>query len=399
MVWSSKKSAKPAILGNYLIRQTVLFCAVAILFASLTLSAFYLRDLLKLGIEKSIPATLLLRVFGLTQLAQFGMVLPIALFLAVVVSLSGISAHREIIAMRAAGMSFLEISRPYWRMAIFLLPAMFTWHQIVIPWARGNFRELRSFIENYAPIDLGADDNHSLTVSSGNNAMQTIHFSGKHFDTKNKTHIFKGITILEFRGQKGEETIRKSTYANTAFVIHKPDAAGTLRKYLRLENGYLLDFPTEGTEEWRATYFPRGVFDLRLPDTDAQHAEEERAKDSMYLPALRQKRDQLRASAGVAAQHDATDLDHEIHQRTALPFAVPLLLALGFLLAVNSSASSRWQRVAMSLLFIGAYYAIFLFAKMLAVESQLMPPWLAAWLPNFALFIPLSAAALHLKHF
>ena len=396
-MWSSKKLTKSAILSKYLIQLTSSYCAVAILFASLTLSAFYLRDLLKLGIEKAIPATLLLRVFGLTQLAQFGLVLPIALFLAVVVSLSGISAGREVIAMRAAGMSYWGISRPYARMALLLLPMMFAWHQVVIPWARGNFRELRSFIENYAPLDLGAADNHNFSLPADNGILRTMHFSEKKFDAKMQTHIFRGLSILEFSGKPGGEKISKSTYAENAFIIQKAGGETGVRNYLRLTNGYLLDFNAQTGEEWRATYFPQGILDLRLPESEGQNAPEERAKDSMYPPELLKKRDALRQSADAGLQRDAVDLDHEIHQRTALPFAIPVLLALGFLLAATSNAESRWQRIALSLLFISAYYAVFIFAKMIAVESRLMPTWLAAWLPNVMLLLPVCVIAVRLR--
>ena len=83
---------------------------------------FIIADLMDNGedfLEAQTPAIDILKYYGLRLPSLVIMIVPICLLLAVLYSLSMLTRHSEITAMRASGISIYRIIRPYIRMGVF----------------------------------------------------------------------------------------------------------------------------------------------------------------------------------------------------------------------------------------------------------------------------------------
>jgi lipopolysaccharide export system permease protein len=391
-VRSSKKQTSSPILERYFYRVTLAYAGAGILFASLVLSTFYLRSLLVLGIEKSIPASMLLRIFAFTQISQFGLVFPIAIFMAIILAMTNFAAMGELNAMRAAGMSHWQLARPYVRMAWLGTALMLFWHNYAIPWARGNFRETRSFIERYAPLDFAADTTRTFTLKGDGGVKRQVHFGGKSFNPQLGTHVFQDVEIIELGDGLTEKIFRRVVFSHSAFLVSKLVENGQGASYLRLQNGYAMDFSRNSGYDWNIVYFSNGTYDIRLFGHSENTDVEERAKDSLYFSEVVQRRNRFEATGDLS---ETRNYAHEMHQRTALPASIPTLIFLAFTLGTVSAANSRWTAIAVGVLLVGGFYAAFMFARVLAVDSGTLPAWLAAWVPNFLMLAMAAGLNLH----
>jgi len=377
-------SPNSTIIRGYLLKQVFLNIVLISLVTGLVLAGFYLRSLFGLGIEKQVPARLLLITFFCTQIAQFAFTLTVALMPGLVLALGSRHYHNEILALRGAGVSQLQIMRMFAGTAVRLLLFGLFLHQIATPWARGKFRELRAFIESHAPLDIAADGNNSFSVASRRGTLRHVRFSHKTFDFTRMTDLFHAVSIIET--QINPPRILQLVEAERAYGVSMRDSEGKDWRYLRLENGYMLDFVSSRAHDSRLVSFRQSAMDILIAAPQPTPLAEERAKDSLYPLELWRKRAYLLMSSDQALRAEAADFDHEFHQRIALPFALPLILVAGLVLSFATGAQWRWPAAAASLLIAGGYYALFLICKMIAVKSGAIPGWFAAWAPNLLLF-------------
>lgn len=135
-------------LTRYIFRQ--LFAAVMFITLGLTLAVWLTQSLRWVGyiVNRGLPATTFLSFVGLLLPAFFGVVLPVATFCAVLFVYNKMVMDSELLVLRAAGLSQLQLSRPALMMALISMLAVYSITIYLQPAAYREFKDLQYSIRS-----------------------------------------------------------------------------------------------------------------------------------------------------------------------------------------------------------------------------------------------------------
>lgn len=136
----SKRVVMLKIAQRYLIINFLPTFLVSTFFWVSFLIIFQLFRIIGVIMNKGVDIWIFLSIIGNIAIAFLPIAVPISLFFAVYFSLNKLSEDSEIIAMRAFGMSPLELFKPYLITGIFISFAMFALVQNIIPNAQRQYR-------------------------------------------------------------------------------------------------------------------------------------------------------------------------------------------------------------------------------------------------------------------
>jgi lipopolysaccharide export system permease protein len=135
-------------LTRYVLRQslgTAIFVVVALSAAIWLTQSLRLVDLI---VNRGLSTSVFLYL-GLLVVPRFvDIVLPIGIFIAVLFTYNKLTAESEIVVMRAAGLSQLDLAKPALILGIFGMLALFSLSIYFLPAANRNFKDLQFEIRN-----------------------------------------------------------------------------------------------------------------------------------------------------------------------------------------------------------------------------------------------------------
>ncbi len=280
-------------------------------------------------------------------------VYPAAALLSVLISLGGLARHREILALRACGVSTWQLALPLLYLSTLVSLVMLLWNETVVPPTAAESRRIRD-ISIMKKRSTGAFNASSLWFQ-GNEGFFNIDY----FDA-NRQALF-GLTLYEtdadFRLMRILE-VPEAFWRNDHWEIE----AGQVKRID--ENGNFVLRPLLPDE-------------LVLADPPSDFAKRRQKTKELGYAQLRQRIAVLRAK-GLQADAFAVDL----HAKLALPFAGLVTVLVGFPLAIRSGGRGGVTANVMSGLAVGFAYWVTMAVALAVGRSGGLPPIVAAWSAN-----------------
>lgn len=344
------------VLDRYLLRemgQTFLAALIVLLMVSAT---GVLVDLLGRIARGKVPAGLLLSQFGLRLVDALPMLIPLALFLGLLLSIGRLYRDSEMAVLRAAGVGLGDLLRP----ALGLVLAVSLLVAGIALWAAPAAGALSKLM-----IDAA---NRSLLVA-GLEAGRFVELPGRHSvvyiggmtdDGSRFSHLF----VHAERDGRVDVVTAESGELYT-------EAAGEER-YLRLGNGFRVE-GVPGQNDYRVMRFERN--DIRVPDTEPSEG----------------RRAEQRLSTRRLLDESTSSSSAELHWRLAAPIACLLLGLLAIPLARTPPRAARYGGLLLALLAYLVYLNVLVLGRAKLGDGSL-PETLGLWWVH----LPVLLAALWL---
>jgi len=329
------------------------FAAVAVILLLVSMGALF-TDLVGEIARGRVPASLLLSQLGLRTLRWLPLVLPLALFLGLLLSIGRLYADSEMSVLFSVGVGprklWLPISRLLWPVLLFIACCSLWWG----PWASNKAKEMidtanRSFL--IAGLEAGRFvelPGRAGVLYVGELATDGTQF-GKMFGLSERDDRFDVIT------------------AKSGNLVLE----GESQRILRLQDGYRVE-GGRSTQDYRMMHFEQN--EIRVPDREQE-------VDSSV---------KIRSTWSLLGDKNPL-AQSELHWRIAMPIFTLILAIIALPLARSEPRQTRYGRlivaflsylVGMNLLLISADY----------LGKGNIPHWLGLWW----LHIPMLGLALWL---
>lgn len=279
---------------------------------------------------------------------------PLFVFIAVIFFTSKLADRSEIIAMKAAGMSFRRMLRPYMIAAAIIAITTFGLGAYVIP--KGNVKKVNFENTYLRKKKIGTAENIQLQVDSGVIAYIT------HFDNKTKSGY--GFSLDKFENKKlishlTAQTIQYDTLSERRY-------SWTLKQYrIRTLEG-MKEVITSGSKIDSI---------IMMEPQDFYYTKNQ--QETMTMPELSDfiEKQTLRGAAGVSI------FAVEYHKRIASPFAAFILTLIGVSLSCQKRKGGMGTSIAVGLALSFSYILFQTISSTFAINAG-WSPMLAVWIPN-----------------
>lgn len=280
-------------------------------------------------------------------------VTPLAVLMATLLTLGGLSRTSEITAMRGCGISLPRITTPILAIAFVISLATLFANEVVTPASYARMQYIQQIlIERKSPNIFFRQ--HNIWYREEGYILQA-----KLFDPETQT--LKGITLWQLgsdmrpvrRYEAGSGVFRANQWL-LADVVERDFANGAVAKTVTLPG--------------LAVPLGLRLADLKVLEKDA---------DNMGIVALRRYCDKLQRGG-----YDATRYLAQLHSRISLPFASLIMAFLGIPFALRGGRSSGIALgIAISL---GIGFSYFIINSMIFSYGQagVLPPVISAWAAN-----------------
>jgi LPS export ABC transporter permease LptG len=302
-------------------------------------------------------------VFVTPQYVYF--IIPLAVLVAALVTISVLTKNNELVVMKACGISLYRIALPMVVCAVGASLVLFGLEESVLGPSNRRAERLNDTIRG------------RLTPSDAINRQWVVGSRGEiyHYDFIDpKTKRMLGVSIYEF--PPGMERVARRTFAERASV----DAATPTLWHL--ERGWTRSFPTT------AASYPFSAFDNADRTLDTLSTFVTEAPDARFMgyKQLRDYTERLRAGG-----FDVLDQDVALAGKIAFPFVTIILTLMAVPFAVLTGRGGAMAAIGIGIgLALTYWITISVFAAM--GTGGLVAPLVAAWAPNM-LF---GAAAVYL---
>ncbi|MBN8221101.1 MAG: LptF/LptG family permease [Spirochaetes bacterium] len=374
-------------LDVYLLRHFLPSLAVACAFFTFIVLVFFLKETIKHAVEKNLDFWVILELCWYALGWTLTLTIPMAFLLSTILTVGSLNADSEIIAMRAGGITYPRILRPFLAVAVVCCAFLIWFSNYVVPAFADNMENMRNFILTTDPI-AAIQPGQFITLDKRESIVRKIYIEKS---VKNKLMPGETLENIQVRkiGHVGKiRQLSEIIIAKEGRKILKQTTQGEWVKALRLTKGYLFSTSNDGT--FQRIDFSNGMFDLNIQEPEKiKKMKKIDDMGSLTLP-------QLMASFEIIKSYpDAENLARkaqlEIHKRFALALSVIVFVLMGFPLAIVNRRSGKGMGLGVSVLFIFAYFALFLSAGTFSIDKKLVPPWFAAHAANILLG---SAAAI-----
>ena len=356
-------------LRRYLLREVASLLFLGLVLTTFVLASVQMVDLVDLALAKGVAVKRVLTVFGFMIPSYLEITLPMAFLLSIVATFARLARSGEVLAMRAAGVSFLQLTRPLAWLGVGVAVVSFLVAAWTAPWAN---RGLETAITDMARTRISA----ALTPGVFSVWVEDMVVYVGSIDRRSgdvtevmvadERDVDHPRTILAPRGQ-----------------LTTDDDEKTAR--LRLYHGTIL------SEYAIPRSYDRTAFEAFELNVGFGSESDEDGSSYLEEPRRMDWRTLLDSRADFTADGSkAKAREIEIQRRMAVPFACVLLPWLGVALGVKQSRAARSRGVVVGVVVILLYYFL-VTAGMTLVHQDVLAAPAALWAPDVLL---LCAAAI-----
>ena len=351
------------ILDRYILKSIIIaFTGTVFTFAFL----FILIDLfsnLQDFISRNIPLDVMVQYYASFLPSIVVQTSTMACLISVLFTYSNLNAHNEIIAIRASGMNFWQITRPALIFAIFVSALVFLVNEKFVPQSSMANQQLRDTQIKISPYQKGhgLPDIHNLTFYGLRNRLFFI-------DTFNpNTYELSGITIIghdhnqhlveKIVALKGRWTGIDWKFYNCQVTTYNSTLPNDPPSGIRMYMEKLMDIPE----------MPKDFLRQRMDITSMN---------------LQQLNSYIKRFAGSGALKTINNLRVDLHQKITFPLRnfVIVLIGLPFaLMSVGKRKAMTFTSIAIALV-IGFLYYVSDAVGLALAKGQALLPWEGAWL-------------------
>lgn len=358
----SKKSPKATvrslfkILDTFIVKEMVgSFLFGVMVFSLLLVAGDLLFQIANLVIDKGVSLGVVTRLFTYKLPEVIVMTLPMASLLSALITFGRFSAQSEIVAMRAAGISFRRIVSPVLIASVFVsLFAMFLNETLVPLSNRAADNIMRYEIARERPTLLRKQ---VFLRDVSNGALRRVIYISR---LNQNLGTMEDIIVQEFENGSMNRIInaRSGTWRDGEWW---------------LEDGRTFEVQEDRSVKLLFT-FVRQKLPLALGPSEVAQTAQKPSEMSAW---------QLWKHIRVMSKQGANlePLQVLFHLKLAVPWACVILSVLGASLGVGHQRSGAGVGVALSVMVVFAYYVVMSFSRSFG-EGGYLSPVLAAWAPN-----------------
>jgi len=278
---------------------------------------------------------------------------PVATLGGVLLGLGTLARHNELTAMRASGVSTLQIARPLIFTTLVLSLGILAWNEAVVPYSSERFRRIENVEIRNRPEKALLDD--TGVWFHGRAGIYNI----EQFDARRETIV--GLTVYEFT--PGFELAR---------LIEVPTARWQTDHWM-LEGAIERRFDRDGNVLTRNL----GAGEFTLPDEPQEMKVIEKEPEELSFRRLRHHIREL-SRKGINVTESLVDL----HLKLAVPFIPLAMVLIGVPLATRNPRRRPLAAVIGIGLAVGFSYWVLLALSVSLGHGGAIPPVIAAWTAN-----------------
>lgn len=336
------------------------------LFSSVAVTIGTLFDLMRKISDAGLAPAIAMKIF-LLQLPYFvAFALPASMLLATLITYSRLSSDSELIALRSFGIHIYRLLMPAICLGIVVTGTCFWLNEFVVPAAKYEATQTLQIALNRQQKDFQESniiypEYNKVTQADGRRKeVMTRLFYAEEFDGER----MRGLTVLE-RSRSGVNGIVVSEsavwnqaqntwdfYNGTTYLV-APD--GSYQHIMRFEHQQL--------------QLPRAPLDFARRGRDYAEMNIVQALEELKLISLSNDSKKIRK------------LEIRIHQKIALPFSCLIFGLVGSILGIRPQRTNKATGFGISVLIIFAYYLLMTLGDVFGLGG-ILPPEIAAWLPN-----------------
>lgn len=358
------------LLDRYLLRELLIplsFCLIGflifLLFAELVTSLnsyqenhLTLRDVAELYAVK-LPGLLAL-------------ILPVALLLALLYTLTNHARHNEITAIRAAGVSLTRICAPYLAVGLLLMPVLFVINEYWVPDSADREQEI---MHRHGTKLVGAPGSEEMGGGGFKNTRDGHNWN--YLGYNRRTYEFKGPTVAWTSADGGNMWLQanRALWTNGAWTFYDvAEYGGKPGEELR---------PIEQTNEQVMPEFTETPDQVRREIQFARRSART-SLDSGEVP-IAEILDYLDLHPRDLTPSLRRGLYTQLEGRLAAPLTCLVVVLIAIPFGAASGRRNLFAGVAVSIVICFIYFVLMKLGLALGTGGYL-PPWLAAWFPNIA---------------
>ena len=350
------------ILRTYLLKELLQPTCMALILFTFVMLVGNLVKLADLLVNKGVSPAATFQMFSLLMPTLLSYTVPMAVLTGTLLAFGKLSSDREILAMRASGVSFYAIAAPVLLVGLMISLALVPLNSELVPWTHyatrqvlvnigirnpAAFLEAGTFIKEFKPYILFV-----YQVEGNRLSKIRIYEPKEGYPTR---------TIVAERGE----------------FIPRPVERRVL---LKLYQGAADEPDPKDPSKFYKLVFETYTMNLVLAEGKDPSTLSRKPKD-MNLDQLREEEKRLEAQ-GI----DSTPLEIEAQRRTAMSFSPLLFILVGLPLGVTTRRAQRSIGFGMSVVVFLGYYLFLILGQTLSQKGWL-PPAPAMWLGNTLLFV------------
>jgi LPS export ABC transporter permease LptG/LPS export ABC transporter permease LptF len=351
-----------SIIDRYVLRQVLPPMLLALLVFTFVLLIPGLIEHAEAFIAKGVSPMVVARAMLTLVPSALALTIPMSLLVGLLVAFARLSSDREFVAMQACGLSLVRLLRPVGLVSFLAWAATSYVYLVAVPESNQAFREIafnvlaskaegevrpRAFFDEFPNLVLYVQD-----IPANGIGWSGVFMSDRRPGAPQAVYVARHGRVAIDRSHRTVEMLLESG------ARHTTDAKGTYEvfQFDRLVIG--LDpetyFPREGPQ--------KGVNELTIAELRARVSDMERQGQSAHNERMK------------------------IHQKFSIPVACLVFGLIGIALGATNRRDGALGSFAQGLVVIFLYYVPMYLGPALT-KGGLIPPWLAAWLPNIVLGI------------
>ena len=356
-----------SIMNFYIIKELILpFLFGMGIFTSLGLSIGAVFELIRKVTDSGLYWGVAAKVLLLRMPEYIVFAFPMSILLASLMTYNRLSSDSELIALRGIGVSIYRLIMPAIAFSLCIVAITFTFNNFVAPAAsyqasvtlaealgktRPDFKTENILFPEYKEIETEDGDRDVLTRL----------FYAEQFDGEQ----MKNITVLD-----------RSSRSLSQIVTARSAQWNVVENIWDFYDGTIYLVGEEGSYNNIVRFQHQ---QLALPQTALDITKRSKKTKEMNILEAREYLEIIKHSTDASR---VRKWQVRIQEKIALPFACLVFALIGAVLGVRPQNSSKATGFGICIALIFGYYLLSFISQSLGV-SGVLPPWLAAWLPNF----------------
>jgi lipopolysaccharide export system permease protein len=337
------------------------------------------KEVFKLLAKSGAPFSTGLVILGLEIPQILAITIPISILLATFLTFQKLSSQSEIIAMRAAGVSFTRLMRPVFYLGLVGLVVCFILTEFIVPFTNPFAQKVYMLALYKNPISTKGVKGFSYFEKDSNDATRRIFYVRKF-----KNDMLKDVVILDFSkkgvsmihtARKGEWDAKRGgwiLYDGSSSYIKNSDV-NTKKKKVDPD-----DFNTDALHlvtNFKETLIPSSL----NPNEILKDMSNVRDMNFLKLRKLIQSHEK-----GKIFTDKLNEYKTKYFNKYAYPFSCFLLALIGACLGITGRRRAiNWGYIALGLIVFVFYMSQTVFDSF--GQSGKIDPLLAVWMPNIIL--------------
>lgn len=358
-----------SVMNLYIIKELILpFLFGMGIFTSLGLSIGAVFELIRKVTDSGLFWGVAVKILILRMPEFIVLAFPMSILLATLMTYSRLSSDSELVALRSIGVNVYRLVLPAIAFSLCIVAITFVFNNFVAPAAnyqatvtleqalgktRPDFETENILFDEYADIE---------TTDGNTREVLTRLFYAEQFDGKQ----MKNLTVLDRSGggsisqivtaRAAQWNVRENIWDFYDGTIYLIGIDGSYSNVVRFQHQQ-----------------------LSLPQTALKLTEEGKQTNEMNIF---EAREYLKIVKHSADEQRIRKWQVRIQEKIAIPFACLVFAIIGTAVGIKPQNSGKATSFGICIGLIFAYYLLSFISQSLGI-SGVIPPWVAAWLPNF----------------